>query len=155
MDQRIDLAPNCSLTDTSASLHYASICAFSLPLALLFAWAGYWPVLLFWMLEMLGLGVALHLSLGRRHCTQTVLISEDRVRLVTCSARGEVMQEFARHWARVRLRSPRTRLGSSLLTIESHGRTCVIGSFLTDEERARLAARLRAMVRAKNFTEGT
>jgi uncharacterized membrane protein len=155
MDQRIDLAPNCSLTDTSASLHYASICAFSLPLALLFAWAGYWPVLLFWMLEMLGLGVALHLSLGRRHCTQTVLISEDRVRLVTCSARGEVMQEFARHWARVRLRSPRTRLGSSLLTIESHGRTCVIGSFLTDEERARLAARLRAMVGGRNFTEGT
>ena len=102
MDQRIDLAPNCSLTDTSASLHYAFICAVSLPLAMLFAWAGYWPVLLFWMLEMLGLGVALHLSLGRRRCTQTVLISEDRVRLVTRSARGEVTQEFARHWARVR-----------------------------------------------------
>lgn len=154
MDQRIDLAPNCSLTDASASLHYASICAISLPLAVLFAWSGYWPVLLFWMIEMLGLGVALSLSLGRRRCTQTVLITEDRVRLVTRSPRGEVTQEFARHWARVRLRSPRTRLGSSLLTIESHGRACVIGSFLTDEERARLAARLRAMVGAKNSTEG-
>ena len=124
MDQRIDLAPNCSLTDASASLHYASICAISLPLAVLFAWSGYWPVLLFWMIEM---------------------------QLVTRSARGELTQEFARHWARVRLRSPRTRLGSSLLTIESHGRACVIGSFLTDEERARLAARLRAMVAGQEF----
>jgi uncharacterized membrane protein len=155
MDQRIDLAPNCSLSDAAANWHYASICVLTLPLPVLFAWAGYWPVLLFWMVEMLGLGLALYLSLRRRRLSQTVLITEGRVQLVTRSVHGEVMQEFARHWARVRLRSPRTRHGSSLLTIESHGRTCVIGSFLTDEERARLAARLRAMVGGRDFTEGT
>jgi uncharacterized membrane protein len=143
---RIDLAPNCSLTDASASLFYGLMCAASMPLPVIFAWAGYWPVLIFWVLEMLALGLALHHSLGRRHCSQTVLVTEGRVQLVTRSARGEVMQEFARHWARVRLRSPRTRHGTSILTIESHGRAGVIGSFLSDAERAELAMRLRGVV---------
>ena len=52
----------------------------------------------------------------------------------------------SRHWARVRLQSPRTGNTPSRLTIESHGRAGVIGSFLTDEERAQLAVRLRGMV---------
>lgn len=154
MEQRIDLAPNCSLTDASAGRSFALICAISLPLSVFFAWHGYWPVLPCWVLQMLALGWALLVSLRRARYTQTVLITAGRVQLVTRTARGEVMQEFARHWARVRLRGPHTRLGSSRLTIESHGRVGVIGSFLTDQERAVLAARLRAMVGAKNFTEG-
>lgn len=154
MQQRIDLAPNCSLTDASAGRFFGSMAAISMPLSLFFAWQGYWRVLLCWVLEMLALGLALQLSLRRARYTQTVLITEGRVQLVTRTARGEVRQEFARHWARVRLRGPHTRLGSSQLTIESHGRACVIGSFLTDQERAQLAARLRAMVGGQNFTEG-
>jgi len=154
MEQRIDLSPNCSLTDASAAWFFGSICAISLPLSVFFVWSGYWPVLLCWVLQMLALGWALQVSLRRARYTQTVLITAGRIRLVTRTARGEAMQEFARHWARVRLRGPHTRLGSSQLTIESHGRSCVIGSFLTDQERAQLAARLRAMVGPKNFTEG-
>ena len=73
MEQRIDLAPNCSLTDRSASLFFASICAFSLPLSLFFAWQGFWPVLVFWVLEMLAVGLALKVSLRRRRYSQTVV----------------------------------------------------------------------------------
>ena len=154
MQQRIELAPNCSLTVASAGRFFGSLCAVSLPVSLFFAWQGYWPVLLCWVLEMLALGWALHLSVRRGRYGQTVLITEGRIQLLTRSARGEMRQEFARHWARVKLRGPHTRLGSSQLTIESHGRLGVIGSFLTDEERAQLAVRLRAMVGGRNFTEG-
>jgi uncharacterized membrane protein len=34
----------------------------------------------------------------------------------------------------------------SRLTIESHGRACEVGRFLTDDERLRLAARLERLV---------
>ena len=152
MDQRIDLAPNCSLSDRSASLFYGSICAFSLPLSAFFAWQGFWPVLLFWCIEMLGLGVALQAALRRRHYSQTVLVTEGSVQLVTRSPQGEARQEFARHWARVKLRSWQSGHRPSRLTIESHGRAGVIGSFLTDDERAQLAVRLHAMVGGTNNT---
>ena len=146
MEQRIDLAPNCSLTDRSASLFFGSICAFSLPLSLFFAWQGFWPVLVFWVLEMLAVGLALKVSLRRRRYSQTVVVTDGGVRVITRSPEGEAIQEFARHWARVRLRSPLTGHAPNRLTIESHGRAGVIGAFLTDEERAQLAVRLRRMV---------
>lgn len=106
--------------------------------------------MLFWALEMLGLGVALHASMQRRNYTQTVLISDSWISLVTRSRHGEAKQEFARHWAKVRLRSSPRRLGTSRLTIESHGRAYEIGSFLTEEDRRRLAERLGRLVGGVN-----
>jgi len=150
MEQRIELAPNCSLSPAGAKLFFVSTCLFSLIFALFFTLQGFWPVLPFWGLEMLLLGLALRANMQRRHCTQTVLITESQISLVTRSRHGEAQQEFARHWAKVRLRSPRARLYPSRLMIESRGRAFEVGSFLTDEERSRLAARLRTMVGGMN-----
>ncbi len=150
MEQRIELAPNCSLTPSAARAFFLSICIFSLMLALIFVLRGYWPVLPFWALDMSLLGFALHSTMRRRSNTQTLLITESSVSLVTRSRRGESKEEFARHWSKVRLRRPRTRLEQSRLTIESSGRMFEVGSFLTDEERGRLAARLRVMVGGMN-----
>jgi uncharacterized membrane protein len=150
MEQRIELTPNCSLTAAGAKLFYGSICLFSLVFAMLFVMQGFWPVLPFWALEMLALGLALKASMRRRHYTQTLLITDSLVSLITRSRRGDTKQEFARHWAKVRLRSPRTRLYPSRLTIESRGLACEVGSFLTEEERCLLAKRLRRLVGGMN-----
>ena len=150
MEQRITLAPNCSLTPLGAKVFFGATCLFSLSFSLFFILQGFWPILLFWALEMLALGVALHASLKRRHYTQVVVITDSRVCLVTRSKRGEAKQEFARHWAKVRLRSPPRRLGTSRLTIESHGRAFEVGSFLTEEDRCLLAERLGRLVGGMN-----
>jgi uncharacterized membrane protein len=150
MEQRIELAPNCSLTPRAAKVLFAATFLFSLAFSLFFVFHGFWPVLPFWALEMLALGLALQASMRRRRYTQTVLITESRISLVTRSRRGEAKQEFARHWAKVRLRSPRTRLYPSKLTIESRGRACEVGSFLTEEERCLLAQRLHVLVGGMN-----
>ena len=150
MEQRIDLAPNCSLSPAGARLFFAATCLFSLSFSLFFVLQGFWPVLLFWALEMLALGIALHASMQRRNYTQTVLISDSWIHLVTRSRHGEAKQEFARHWAKVRLRSPLRRSGTSRLTIESRGCACEIGSFLTEEDRCRLAKRLFTLVGGMN-----
>jgi uncharacterized membrane protein len=150
MEQRIELAPNCSLTPATAKLFFVGTCMFSLVFTLFFVLQGFWPVLPFWALEMLALGLALRLSMRRRLYTQTLLITESQISLVTRSRRGEAKQEFARHWAKVRLRNPRTRLSPSKLTIESRGRAFEVGSFLTEEERCLLAKRLRSLVGGMN-----
>lgn len=150
MEQRIDLAPNCSLSPSAAKLFFGCTCLFSLAFAMIFVVMGFWPVLPFWALEMLALGLALQANMRRRLYTQTVLITESRVSLVTRSRHGEAKQEFARHWTKVRLRSPRTRAYPSKLMIESSGRAFEVGSFLTEEERCLLAQRLRGLVGGMN-----
>src|SRR5271163_862542 len=150
MEQRIELAPNCSLTPAAAKLFFGCTCLFSLVFASFFVFQGFWPVLPFWALEMLALGLALNASMRRRRYTQTLLITESQVSLVTRSRRGEAKQEFARHWAKVRLRSPRTRLYPSRLMIESSGRAFEVGDFLTEEERCLLAKRLGGLVGGMN-----
>jgi uncharacterized membrane protein len=117
---------------------------------MIFVFMGFWPVLPFWALEMLALGLALHASMQRRRYTQTVTITDSQISLVTRSRRGEAKQEFARHWAKVRLRTPQTRLRPSRLMIESRGRAFEVGSFLTEEERCVLAKRLRNLVGGMN-----
>jgi uncharacterized membrane protein len=92
------------------------------------------------------LGWALITSLRRRHYLQTITVSDDCVAVET-RFRGRIEQiEFPRHWAQVKLRSADTRLHPSRLTIESHGRSYEVGSFLTEEERRALAERLRRSV---------
>lgn len=150
MEQRITLAPNCSLSVAGARLFFAATCLFSLTFALIFVLRGFWPVLLFWAVEMLALGAALQASMQRRNYSQTVLITDSWISLVTRSRHGEAKQEFARHWAKVKLRSPPRRLGSSRLTIESHGRSYEVGSFLTEEDRRVLAERLGRLVGGVN-----
>jgi uncharacterized membrane protein len=150
MEQRIELQPNCSLKPLAARWFFVSTCLFSLMFSLIFVARGFWPVLPFWALEMLALGLALRASLKRRNYTQTVLITEASISLVTRTRRGVSRQEFARHWAKVRLRSPQRRSGTSRLTIESRGCACEIGSFLTEEERCRLAKRLFTLVGGMN-----
>ena len=146
MEQRIELAPNCSLKPLGAMLFFGSICLFSLAYALFFVLHGFWPVLAYWALEMLALGLALRASMRRGKYTQTLLITDSQISLVTLSRHGAQKQEFARHWTRVKLRSPPQRLGVSKLTLESQGRVCEVGSFLTEEARDRLAQRLRQLV---------
>src|ERR1700679_895090 len=121
MEQRIELAPNCSLKPAGALVFFASICLFSLIFALAFVLQGFWPVLPFWALEMLALGLALRASMRRGKYTQTVLITDSQISLVTHSRRGTQKQEFARHWAKVRLRSPPRPHSTSRLTTETPG----------------------------------
>src|ERR1700678_3330252 len=128
MEQRIELAPNCSLKPAGAVVFFASTCLFSLAFSFVFVVQGLWPVLPFWALEMLVLGLALRASMRRGKYTQTVLITNSQISMVTHSRHGEQKQELARHWAKVRLRSPSRRHGTSRLTIGKRGQAFEIGS---------------------------
>ena len=138
----IQIAPNCSLRPQSAVLFFASICTVSFTIAGVLAFKGLWPILPFAGLEMLVLGWALKVSMRRRHFSQTILLTDDLVRVETRDGSRVRQIEFTRHWARVTLRRADFRLHPSRLTIESHGRACEVGSFLNEEERRALAGQL-------------
>jgi uncharacterized membrane protein len=142
----IQLAPNCSLGPKAALLFFGSLCFGTFALAGSLAVRGLWPVLPFAGLEMLVLGWALRSSLQRRHHLQIITLSEERVVVETRTRTHREQVEFPRHWAQVKLLAADTPLHPSRLTIESHGRACEVGSFLTEEERRGLAGRLRRTI---------
>ena len=142
----IIIAPTCALSVRGALLFFAGVCTLSFSIAGVLAFLGYWPILPFAGLEMLLLGWALHASLGRRHCRQTITVSQEQVRVLSSDAGKEASIVFPRHWAQVKLRRPVSRLHPSRLVIESHGRTCEVGDFLTEAERRGLAERLSRLI---------
>jgi uncharacterized membrane protein len=143
LEQRIELSPHCSLTERQAVGFFAFTCAAALGLALALSLQGFWPILPFAGLEMTVLGVALWLSFARRRQRQTILLTEDEVRIETQGIRGCRSQVvFPRHWAQVKLRAAIVRSHPSRLTIESMGRVCEVGPFLTEEDRRGLAKHL-------------
>jgi len=143
--RRIELLPNCSLTTADAWRFFGLVAFTSLSIAGFFVANGYWPVLPFAGLELALLAFALATSLKRRHYLETVEISDSDITITSRGPRGDRATVFSRHWARVTLRGPRGWQPARLL-IESHGRACEIGAFLTEEERRALGRRLRALV---------
>ena len=143
---RIEICPNCSLSVRGAVMFFGSLCFISFSVAGMLAIQGFWPVLPFAGLEMLGLGWALKVSLGRRFHRQTIIVTEDQVSIESRDKVDTSQVVFPRHWAQVKLRRPASRLHPSRLVIESHGRQCEVGSFLTEAERRGLALRLQRLV---------
>lgn len=143
---RIEICPHCSLSVRGAQLFFASICIGPLSIATFLALKGFWPVLPFAGLEMLLLAWALKVSLERRFHRQTITVTDASVSIESCVRSRCAQVVFPRHWAQVKLRRPAAHLHPSRLTIESHGRQCELGSFLTEEERRGLALRLQRLI---------
>jgi len=146
VEQRIELAPNCSLTPQGARLFVGSLAVVTLGLAGFLASQGFWPVLPFAGLEIGLLAWAVRASLLRGAEREVIVVSDDQVVIERRAPGGSRHTVFPRHWARVTLRGPQRAQHPSRLTIESHGRACEVGRFLTEDERQRLAARLQRLV---------
>ena len=144
------LRPRCSLTPASARRFLLLIGSTTFAVAGFFAAQGMWPVLAFAGLEIGLLVWALSASMRAGRCRETILIDADSIRIELCDSRGSHSSVFARHWARVTLRAPHAAVHPSRLVIESHGRACEVGRFLTEDERRVFARRLKQLVGSVN-----
>ena len=143
---RIEICPNCSLSVRGARAFFGLACIAPCGIAGVLALKGFWPVLPFAGLEMALLAWALHAALQRRFHSQTITVTEADICIDTRGRTHSEQVVFPRHWAQVKLRRPAAQQHPSRLTIESHGRRCELGSFLTEEERRGLALRLQRVV---------
>jgi uncharacterized membrane protein len=145
-DHRIELAPNCSLTPRGARLFVGSLATATFGVAVFFASQGFWPVLPFAGLEIGLLAWAVRASMRAGAQREVIVVSEREIVVERSTTTGSRRTVFPRHWARVTLRGPLRSQYPSRLSIESHGRACEIGRFLTEDERQRLAVRLGRLV---------
>ena len=146
VEHRIELAPNCSLTPQGARLFVGGLAVVTFAVAGFFALQGFWPVLPFAGLEIGLLAWAVRASMRRGTEREVIVVSEAQVLVERRTSSGSRLSVFPRHWARVTLRDPQPARHPSRLAIESHGRSCEVGRFLTEDERRRLAARLERLV---------
>jgi uncharacterized membrane protein len=143
------LVPNCSLSPRGARLFFIAVCVPTFGIAGAATVLGFWPILPFAGAEIALLGWALYTNMQRRFEHENIDVSETQV--VIEYSRGETKRfVFPRHWARVKIRRPKSPLQRSQLVIESHGRSCEVGEFLSEEERQRLAAELRRLIGGTN-----
>ena len=143
---RIVICPNCSLSVRGAVCVFAVACTLSLGIGAVFAFLGLWPVLPVAGMEMILLGWALHETLARRYQAQILTLTDADVSVESRDRSSRHVVVFQRYWAQVRLSCPESRWHPSRLTIESHGRGCELGGFLTEDERLGLALRLQRLV---------
>lgn len=141
-----ELAPRCSLTPRAARFFVVTAAVPTFALAGLFTWQGFWPVLAYAIVEIALLIWALHLSMRAGQRRETIMINEESVTITRRGARPEAASVFPRHWTRVTLHAPLAALHPSRLMLESHGRACEVGRFLTEDERRALAVRLKQLV---------
>ncbi len=131
---------------------YLGIVAVSLAIAGSFALAGYWPILPFAGLELLGLGLALYVSMRRCRIHESICIDEHRVVIRKAGLDRRREYEFSRPWTKVELLSPPAANWPNRLMLRSMGQSVEVGSFLTDSERDSLCKRLDTVIRGENMT---
>ncbi len=130
-------------------LFFASVCLPTFGIAGIATAMGYWPVLPFAGAEMLLLGWALRANMQRRFQRESIHITETEVVIEDAQATPPRIV-FPRHWARVKIRRPKSTLHRGQLIIESSGRGREVGKFLTEEERRQLAAELQRLIGGTN-----
>ncbi|HEX7375066.1 MAG TPA: DUF2244 domain-containing protein [Steroidobacteraceae bacterium] len=145
-EHRIELAPNCALTPRTARLFVGSLALVTFAIASFFAMRGLWPVLPFAGLEIGLLAWAVRASLLSGARREIIVVADETVTIERGLPDRMSLMVFPRHWARVKLRDPQRSQHPSRLVIESHGRACEVGQFLTEEERRSLASRLEQLV---------
>lgn len=141
-----ELVPNRSLTVRSAAVFYLSIVAVTLAIAILFAMAGFWPILTVAGIEMAALGVALWWTMRKTRAREFIRVDERNVLVRKTYPDRDEEYEFSRYWTQVRLEQPGSPHWPTRLTLRSKGRSIQIGSFLTNDERDGLRRRLAQVI---------
>ncbi|MBA4284962.1 MAG: hypothetical protein C0434_05465 [Xanthomonadaceae bacterium] len=138
------------MTVKVAWLVMAVMAVASLGIAVMFALQGFWPILPFAGLELAALGLALYVSLKRNRYREVIAFDGDRV-VVECGMSGEGARlsiDWPRSSTRVLLEQGIHRNDPTRLCLHNGTRRLILGRCLTDEDRERLAARLRVLILA-------
>lgn len=138
------LYPHRSLSPRGFICLMASLAGAAMLIGLWFASKGAWPVLPFFGGEILLIWLAFRVNSRDARTFETVHLTPQALTVEQVKPSGEhFAHRFAPpHWLRIEL-DPHPH-GGSELRLASHGRSLVIGRFLTTDERREFAEALRA-----------
>jgi len=137
--------PNRSLTAECKLLAVGAIGLISLIIALFFALMGAWLVLPFAGIELMAVAYAFYYVHCHSYDYERITIADDQVSIESKSYKTYRQTCFNRYWVSVFLKP--TPSGDQLLFFRSHGKEVMFGrSFMTSEERVKLASQLKQQV---------
>ena len=143
---QIVISPNCSLTPRTATLFLCVTGGATFLVAGFMASKGLWPILPFAGLEVALLVWATLHSIRKGRDREILEVAGNTVSVELIRGGHRQITVFPRHWTKVKLRAPLYGLHPSRLSLESQGRSCDVGTFLTEEERCSLAERLKQLI---------
>lgn len=136
------LKPHRSLSAKGFWVLMALLCGFSFAAGLVFIWVGAWPVIGFLGLDVLLVYWAFRASYASAHMGERLCLTEQALTVSRFHPSGRRESwSLQPYWLKVEIETPPGR--ASRLHLASHGRSLVIGAFLSPEEREEVAKRLR------------
>jgi len=154
---RLVVGPNASMSPRQALVFFKGMCLICLGIATVFAALGFWPVLPFAGLELVALGAALAVVLKRNRYREVLWFERDRVRveigMLGQGARSR--REWPRSLLRVWVEPGAHPAGPTQLVLACGAQRLVVGSCLTDAERAALVRRVKELIQPAWVEAGT
>lgn len=119
-------------------------------IGLAFVMLGAWPVTLFMILPVIGLGWATHHIERHAGDFERLVLDHDRLIVDSHTPEDDQHLEFNSHWVQIALQPG--PLGSGcMLTLRSQGKEVAFGRLLSDEERALVSRELsQRLARIRN-----
>ncbi|MEM9988007.1 MAG: DUF2244 domain-containing protein [Pseudomonadota bacterium] len=142
------LHPNRSLSRMGFRQMMALIISVNLMNGIIYFTLGAWPVFIFCLIDILIVWLAFTLSYhqGRRH--ERVMLTKDSLWVSRVLPSGhETRWKLSPFWTKVEIARPIAH--ESQIRLIEKGKTLIIGSFLSPEERGELADALTAALRTK------
>jgi uncharacterized membrane protein len=136
------LHPNRSLSRFGFRVVMVAAAASAFAIGTIFLLAGAWPVIGFCGLEVILLYLAFRLNYRSGRMSENLRLTRTDLEVIRISPYGKKQTwHFEPTWLQVLMDDPPEH--QSKLRLASHGRSLVIGSFLTPEERLEVACALR------------
>lgn len=141
------LTPHRSLGPRGFLVFMAAISTISFGTGLMFYLMGAWPVMGFLGLDVLLVYIAFRINFRALRLYETVDLTQDALTVTRVAPNGRAQSwRFSPYWVRLNLDE---RVGrTSELSLASHGKRLVFGSFLTDPEREDFAEALKEALQA-------
>ena len=137
------LRPHRSLEPRGFLILMAALCLVSFTAGVIFLLYGAWPVFGFFGLDVAVIYLAFRANYDAARLEERIRIAGDALTVRRIHADGRAQTwSFQPYWVAVDLDEPVT--AKSQLRLRSHGRSLVIGAFLTPAERKEVAVSLRA-----------
>ncbi len=137
------LQPHRSLSPTGFAVLMGAVATVGFVIGIAFMLAGAWPVFGFCGVEILLFYIFFRLNYRQARSYETVRLTDAALTVRRVAPSGKVKTwRFQPNWLRVTIDDPPAH--NSQLMLGSHGRSLVIGAFLTPEERLEVAAALKA-----------
>jgi uncharacterized membrane protein len=143
------LTPNRSLPPRGFVIVMVTVSAACLAAGLLFILVGAWPVMAFLLLVLALIYLAFRINYRHGRMHESLALTRRDLTVRQIDHKGKVASwRFQPTWLQVLIDDPPQH--HSQLVLRTHGRSLVIGAFLSPEERVDLAVELRrALARAK------